>query len=128
MGPVGFGGVCLVGQHRVRAGSRPAATDPLDPQFGEHGDELRTVATLSASHHHRHQFAALLTGQMRFGGPAAPRPTEAMICRFSLHATRRFLLRLAVATGSGRVLVGAADRGVHADGPVDQPGGVCVGL
>ena len=51
-----------------------------------------------------------------------------MILRFLLHTARWFLLQASVATGTGRVLMGAADRGVHAHRPTDQPGSIGAGL
>lgn len=69
---VGLGGVRLVGQHRVRPGSRPTAAGPGDTYFRECGKELGAVAASPGGHHRGHQLAALFAGQMSLGGPPAP--------------------------------------------------------
>src|SRR5699024_3047126 len=66
----------LVGQDRLRPGSRPATTNAGDTHFGQHGNELRAVAALPGGDHHGHHLAPLFAGQMGLGGPAAPRSAE----------------------------------------------------
>lgn len=51
-----------------------------------------------------------------------------MISRFGVEATRRFDLPVRVAAGSGHVLVGPGDRGIHAHCPFDTADRVGVGL
>jgi hypothetical protein len=65
---------------------------------------------------------------MRLDGQAATGAAQRVIGGFLVDAAGWLLLVIAVTAGSRRVLMRAADRGVHADVPVDTPAGIGVGL
>lgn len=61
---------------------------------------------------------------MQLGRQPAPRTPQRVIVGLGRSSAGRFGLLIAVAAGSGRVLMGAQDGGVHTDLPADQPGSV----
>ena len=63
---------------------------------------------------------ALLDGQVELGGEPAARPSQPMITGLGEDAARWFLLQVALLAGPGRMLMGAADRGVDAQVPRDR--------
>lgn len=62
--PVGSTGICLVGQHPIRACSRSATTSSGDLDTVQNRHELRTVTSLTSSDQHRQYSTALVTRQM----------------------------------------------------------------
>ena len=73
-------------------------------------------------------FLILLDGQVALGGEPAARASQPVISGFGEHTARWFLLQVALLAGSGRMLLGAADRGVDAQVPDDYAFHVGPGL
>jgi hypothetical protein len=70
----------------------------------------------------------LLDGQVQLGAEPAARAAQPVITRLGDHATRRLLLRITLLAGPGRMLMGAADRGVDVQVPRDRTVRVGQGL
>ncbi len=128
VGAVLAGGVRLVGPHAIRADAWPTRSDAGHADLFQHGFKLRRVSTLPCRHHDRHEFLTLLDGQVELGGEPAARPSQPVITGLGEDAARWFLLQVALLAGPGRVLMGAADRGVDAQVPDDRAFRVGQGL
>lgn len=121
-------GVRLVGPHAVGTDTRLARPDAGHTDLCQHGFELRRVPALSCRHHDRHGLLTLLDSEMQLGGEAASRPSQPVIMRLDEHAAWWLLLQVALLAGPGRMLVGAADRGVDVQVPRDRTPRIGQGL
>lgn len=128
VGAVGPGRVGPVRQNLQRAGPGPTGPAAGNPDAVEDRGELRAVTTVPGRDDGGQDLTALFTGKMRLGAPPAPRTAQRVIGRFGMDPARWFFLPVAVTTGTGRVMMGTADRGVDADTPVDAPGSIGSGL
>jgi hypothetical protein len=77
---------------------------------------------------HRQRFAALLAGQVQFGGPPATGPAQSVIARLGTDVTRGFDLMVREPPSARSVLMGPSDGGIDADIPGDHSGRVRTGL
>lgn len=127
-GAVPAGGVRLVGPYPIGTNEWPARPDAGHANLLQHQFELWRVSTPPCRHHDRHGLLTLFDSQVQLGGEAAARASQPVITRLGEHATRRFLLLVALFAGPGRVLVGAAHRGVDAQVPDDRAFRVGQGL
>jgi hypothetical protein len=112
-------GVRPVRQHPSRPLAWPARARPGHADGIHDRGELRRVPALPGRNHDRQSLLPLLTGQVHLGGEPAARAAQPMIAGLGLSATGRFPLRPAIPACARGVLVGPADRGIHADLPAD---------
>lgn len=117
VGTVFAGDVRPVRADPIGADAWPARPDAGHADLLEYGLELRRVPELPCRHHDRHELLALLDGQVQLGGETAARPSQSVITGLGEHATRWFLLQVALLAGPSFVLMGAADRGVGTQVP-----------
>ncbi len=82
---------------------------------------------LPSGHHDRQGPLALLNRQVQLGGQPTPGASQPMVWRLDGDPAGFFALPVPLC-GTGGVLMGAADGGVHADLPGDQPPRVGLGL
>lgn len=125
---IGSAAVRLVRQHSIRSRPSPATTEARHLDRSENRRELRAVPVLTGGNHDRQGLAALFAGQMRLGGPPAPRTTQGVVVRFGLDPAGWLTLEITVFAGSSGVLVGPCDRRVDAHVPRDLTGSVGQGL
>lgn len=129
---VGGGRVRPVGDDRFGTGPRPAPVKPGDPDVGQHRLQRRPVVTLPAGDDERQRPAVPVDPGMNLGAQPATRPSDAVTCRFTLRQGLILVVRdcprvLFRAGRVRRMLVGAGDRGIHADPPANFPGSIRLG-
>jgi len=128
VGTVLAGGIRLVRADPVGADAWPTQPNARHADLLQDGLELRRVAALSGRDHDRHGLLTLLDSQVQLGREPAARASQSVISGLHEHAARWFLLQVALFAGPGRVLMGAAHRGVDAQVPRDRAFRVGQGL
>lgn len=119
-GGAGRRGFCGRHTHPIGADAWPARPDAGHADLLQHGFKLRRVSTLPCRHHDRHGLLTRLNCQVELGREPAARPSQPMITGLGKDTARWFLLQVALLAGPGRMLMGAADRGVDAQVPRDR--------
>ena len=93
--PVGARRVRLIGQHPVRAGTRPAIAEAGHPDALQHRNELWAVPTLSRGEHDRQRLLALFTTQVQLGAQPTAGAAQRVIGRLvTVHPAGRLDLQI----------------------------------
>lgn len=118
------GRIRLVGANDLGPSPGPARSQPGHPDSRHDRGELRCVPALPGSQHQRQQPLSLLARQVQLGRQPAAGTSECVIGRLRPYSAGRLGLQITVPGRAGRVLMGPADRGVHADLPADKARGI----